>query len=92
MTVHNLRLASCIDRPVRAEGRYVLYWMTAARRLHASFALDRAVFWARQLGRPLVIFEPLRCGHRWASDRLHRFVLQGIAEKVERLRGSEVLY
>ena len=47
-----------------------------------SFALDRAVGWARELGKPLVILEALRVGYPWASDRLHRFVLDGMADNV----------
>ena len=45
------------------------------RRLEASEL--RAV--ADELRRPLLVFEPLRCDYRWASDRLHRFVLDGMA-------------
>ena len=33
-----------------------------------------------ELARPLVVFEPLRVGYPWASDRLHAFVLQGMAD------------
>jgi deoxyribodipyrimidine photo-lyase len=54
--------------------------MVAARRRRANFALQRAVGLARELGRPLLVLEALRCGHRWASDRLHTFVLQGMAD------------
>lgn len=54
--------------------------MIAARRLEDNFALQRACWWARELDLPLLIFEPLRVGYRWASDRLHAFVLEGMAE------------
>jgi deoxyribodipyrimidine photo-lyase len=77
---------------VRAEGEHVLYWMIAFRRLGWNFALERAAGRARELGRPLVILEPLRCGYRWASDRFHRFVLDGMAEHARRLAGTDVLY
>ncbi|MHC4448789.1 MAG: deoxyribodipyrimidine photolyase [Planctomycetota bacterium] len=73
-------------------GDYVVYWMVANRRLSHNFALDRAVEWARHLDKPLVIFEPLRCGYRWASDRIHQFVLDGMAEHARRLANSPVLY
>jgi deoxyribodipyrimidine photo-lyase len=68
-------------------GRFVLYWMTAHRRLSWNFSLDRACWWARELAAPLVIFEPLEAGYRWASDRLHRFVLDGMAEHAAALDG-----
>jgi deoxyribodipyrimidine photo-lyase len=66
--------------------------MIAFRRLGWNFALEHAAGRARALGRPLVILEPLRCGYRWASDRFHRFVLDGMGEHARRLAGSEVLY
>ena len=54
--------------------------MVAARRTQWNFALERAVEWAADLGVPLVVYEPLRLDYRWASDRLHRFVLDGMAD------------
>jgi len=78
--------------PVRAERRYVLYWMIAARRTRRSFALQRAVEHAVALDRPLVVLEPLRCGYRWASDRFHRFVLDGMRDQRDRLADTPVRY
>lgn len=67
--------------------------MTAFRRLSWNFAVDRAIEWARELRRPLLIFEPLRAGYPWACERFHRFVLDGMAEKARALaRGKGVLY
>jgi deoxyribodipyrimidine photo-lyase len=74
-----IRVRDCNDAPVRAGGNYILYWMIASRRLVYNFALDRALEHSRELRKPLVIFEALRCGYSWASDRLHRFVLDGMA-------------
>jgi deoxyribodipyrimidine photo-lyase len=47
---------------------------------------------AERFGRPLVVLEALRCDYRWASDRLHRFVLDGMAENARRFAGRAVLY
>jgi deoxyribodipyrimidine photo-lyase len=77
---------------VAPDGHYVLYWMTSARRASHNFALDRAVELARDLRRPLVILEALRCGYPWASDRHHRFVLQGMADNRRAFAGAPVLY
>lgn len=66
--------------------------MTAFRRLSWNFALEHAAGHARRLGRPLVILEPLRAGYPWASDRFHRFVLDGMAEHSRRLARSNVVY
>ena len=66
--------------PVRPERDYVLYWMISARRTVDNFGLQHALFKAEALGKPLVVFEPLRCDYRWASDRLHRFVIDGMVD------------
>lgn len=87
-----VRIQLCNRAEVRPEGEYVLYWMIAFRRLGWSFSLERSADWARELGRPLVVLEPLRAGYRWANDRIHRFVLDGMAGHAERLAGTEVLY
>ena len=81
-----IRIRCLGSTPVRADGQYVLYWMTAFRRGTWNFALQRAVQWAADLQRPLLVFEALRCGYRWASDRLHAFVVQGMADNAEWFR------
>ena len=86
------RLRLLVDRPPRSDGEFVLYWMIAQRRLVWNFALDRAIAWAEELGRPLVVLEALRCDYRWASDRIHRFVLEGMAENTRRAAGRRLLY
>jgi deoxyribodipyrimidine photo-lyase len=76
----------------RPDGAFVLYWMTASRRLRANFALQRAVELAIDLCRPLVIFEPLRVDYPWASDRLHRFVIDGMADQARQLARRPITY
>jgi deoxyribodipyrimidine photo-lyase len=92
MPVPVIRIRALNDAPVRREGECVLHWMTAFRRLDYNFSLQRAAEWARELRVPLVILEGLRCDYPWASDRLHTFVIQGMAEKARRLRDSRILY
>jgi hypothetical protein len=58
------------------------------RRLAWNFALDRAIELARELKKPLVILDALRCAHPWASERFHQFAIDGMAEKQEALSGS----
>jgi deoxyribodipyrimidine photo-lyase len=61
-------------------GRYVLYWMIAARRATANFALDRALEHAAARGCGLLVLEALRLDYPWATARSHGFVLDGIAD------------
>ena len=91
-TVRSVRIRRANDAPVRPDRTYVLYWMVAARRARANFALERAVELAVELGRPLVVFEPLRVDHPWASDRLHAFVLQGMAENARAFARTPARY
>jgi deoxyribodipyrimidine photo-lyase len=91
-SVPAIRIRSCNSAPVRPEGAFVLYWMIAFRRISWNFALDRAVEWAEQLRKPLVVLECLRSGYPWASDRLHSFVIDGMAENACRLEGTGVLH
>ncbi|HEY4313799.1 MAG TPA: deoxyribodipyrimidine photolyase [Pirellulales bacterium] len=90
--VPEIRIRTANDQAVNSDGDYVLYWMIANRRTRWNFALDRAVDHARELKKPLVILEALRYGYPWASDRLHRFILQGMAANQEALGGSKALY
>lgn len=88
----SVRVTAENDQQVNAQGRYVLYWMTAQRRLQDNFALDQAVHWAVTLGKPLLLFEALRVNYRWANDRLHTFVLQGMSERQKKLDNLAVDY
>jgi len=90
--IPDLRLHLRNEAPERPGGRYVLYWTRAARRTAWNYGLDRAVERAKALGVPLLVFEDLRLGDPWASDRRHRFVLDGMADTARRLRARGVRY
>ncbi len=92
MSIPHLRLRRLNDAPVRTDGDHVLYWMVASRRLSWNFGLDRALEHARRLQRPLLVLEPLNVGYRWASDRHHLAIVDGMAEHARRLQGTGVAY
>jgi deoxyribodipyrimidine photo-lyase len=79
-TVPEVRITRCNRAPLHDGRDWVLYWMVAQRRAGWNFALQHAVELAQELGKPLLVLEALRCDYRWASDRLHAFVLQGLAD------------
>jgi len=87
-----VRIQVANDADINPTGDYVVYWMTANRRLTYNFALQRAIGIATEVDKPLIVFEALRCGYEWASDRLHRFVFQGMAEHRAALAGSGIAY
>ncbi len=90
--VPETRIRQANAATVREDGAWVLYWMIAARRARFNFGLQRAAGWARRLGKPLLVFEPLRCGYRWASDRLHGFVIDGMADNAIAFADRRVTY
>jgi len=90
--VTSIRVRVVNDRPPAADADYVLYWMRATRRTDNNFALDRAIAWAKQLGKPLVILEALRCDYPWAADRHHAFVIAGMHDNAKALQNASVLY
>lgn len=91
-TVPASRIKPLNDRSLNPHGAIVLYWMTSARRAQWNFGLQHAAEVARALDRPLVVLEALRCDYPWASDRLHRFVLDGMAANAAALAGRVVYH
>ena len=92
MTVPAERIRVLRDVPVRADRAFVVHWMTTSRRDRYNPALERAGQLARELGKPVLVLEPLRCDYPFASDRLHAFLLQGTADLARRLAGRALHY
>jgi deoxyribodipyrimidine photo-lyase len=91
-TVPQIRIRKANDKAVNSKGDFVLYWMIAFRRTQWNYSLQRAIDWAKELGKPLVILEALRCAYPWASDRLHRFVMDGMVENARQTKRQSALY
>jgi deoxyribodipyrimidine photo-lyase len=87
-----LRVRTINDVKTSPDGDYVLYWMISFRRPLYNFSLQRAVEWAKELGKPLVILEALRCDYPWASERHHRFVIDRMADNSAHFSKKNVLY
>jgi len=91
-SVPSIRVRTFTDTPLREDGAFVLYWMTAARRPHHNFALDHAAHLAMELGKPLLVLEALRVGYRWACDRFHRFILEGMRDNADEFARHDIRY
>ncbi len=91
-SVPEMRVRSCNDLGIRPRQSWVLYWMTAFRRTRSNFALQLARDLAQELGKPLVVFEALRVRYRWACDRFHRFIIEGMLDNAESCQAANVLY
>ena len=92
LQIPSVRVRVLKDELPHRRAAYVLYWMIAARRLEHNFTLQHACWWARELDLPLLVFEPLRLNYRWASDRMHAFVLEGMAANALAARAAGVAY
>ena len=71
------------DLPVNHEGDFVVYWMTATRRYRYNAALERAIEVALEINKPLLVVEGVSIRHRWTSERVVTFMVQGLVENIE---------
>jgi len=92
MAVPTLRLVPLNDVPADPHGRFVLYWMTACRRATFNPALDHAINLAVANRRPLLVIEALGTRYRWACDRFHRFVLDGMTDNQRAFASTPATY
>ncbi|MFO8175621.1 MAG: hypothetical protein R6T96_15140 [Longimicrobiales bacterium] len=91
-TVPDHRIRAGNRESLNRQGRYVLYWMTAFRRLGWNYSLQHAADLSRRLEKPLVILEALLVDYPFASFRFHHFLLQGMAERKAALRAKEPVH
>lgn len=87
-----LRLSNHRLEEVRPEGGYVLYWIRHYRRLRFNPALQQAVYWCRELSRPLLVIETFESGHRWDGERHQEFVLDGMRANARQLVQAGITY
>lgn len=92
ISVPELRVRPLRDVEPATSGEFVLYWMIAYRRPFHNFALQQAVDWAQRLDKPLVVLEALRCDYRWASDRLHQFIIEGMVANTDHFADTPAFY
>ena len=80
------------NKPLNKNGTHVVYWMTSSRRARWNHALDHAIELANEYDVSLIVVECLALGHRWANDRIHTFVLQGMIDNRKLFETSPVTY
>jgi deoxyribodipyrimidine photo-lyase len=89
-----LRVQVVVNRPRASKGAYVLYWVQMYRRAEQNAALEYAIAQANERKLPLVVYESLRVDYPYASDRFHRFVLEGAKESAAQYekRGASYVF
>ncbi len=90
--VPEIRVRAVNRGEIDPKGSFVLYWMIATRRTHDNYALDRAIEHCKRLNLPLVVLEALRVGYLYASDRFHRFVIDGMADNAAAFERAGIAY
>jgi deoxyribodipyrimidine photo-lyase len=90
--VPSVRVRAVNDLPQNEQRKWVVYWMTAFRRTHSNFALQYARDIAKEMDKPLVILEALRVRYRWACDRFHRFIIEGMVDNAAACTAANCLY
>src|SRR5512136_2235521 len=86
------RIRRLNERPERAGADFVLYWIQMYHRAEQNWALTSAVEAANRLALPLVVYHGLGYNYPYANDRIHRFILEGVAELAERFARRGILY
>ena len=86
------RVRQLNQQPVRPDGAFVLYWMRTAARGHENPALDAAIGIANQLGLPVLVYHALSERYPYASDRHHRFILEGARDAAQEVTARGIRY
>ena len=78
MNVSRERVRPLNDAVPPRHGEFVLYWCATALRAEENPALEVAIAEANARRLPVLVFQGLTWGTRYASDRVFRFVLEGV--------------
>ncbi len=78
--------------PANERAGFVLLWLHGQRRIANNLAFAHAQRRANEMGKPLVVYEALRRDYPYASERLHRFVLEGVADTARDCAEQGVAY
>ncbi len=92
MTVEPERIRQLNEAAEKPDAEYVLYWAQMNRRVDANHGLLYAAEIANRLNLPVLVYEGLTCSYRYANDRMHTFILQGVPETARRLEQAGIGY
>jgi deoxyribodipyrimidine photo-lyase len=90
--IPDLRVHAGREPGPRAGGQLVLYWIQTTHRAHDNPALDFAIAQANRFGLPLLVYHGLRHDYPWASDRLHTFILESVADLYREFEARGIQY
>jgi deoxyribodipyrimidine photo-lyase len=91
-TTDSLRIHGLGEPPPRPGGGFVLYWMQTALRARWNPALNFAIEQANRMRLPVAVHHELRLDYPWASDRIHTFILESVADLYVDFEGLGIAY
>ncbi len=86
------RIRPLNDDAADPSGRYVLYWMQQSQRAVFNHALEYAARQANQRSQGLIVGFGLTDAYPDANERHYAFMLEGLAEVAETLRGRGIKF
>jgi len=90
--MENERIRRLNDHAPDPEGDYVLYWMQQSQRAAFNHALEYAVRRANQRDQGLIVGFGLTDAYPGANERHYAFMLEGLAEVSDALRGRGIKF
>ena len=93
--IHATRIRKLNAQKVRTlneGGRNVVYWMSMTQRSQQNHALHYAIQHANRENLPLVVYQGLNANYPHASDRIHTFILQGVADLQHQFEKMDISY
>ncbi|MGC6510216.1 MAG: FAD-dependent oxidoreductase [Myxococcota bacterium] len=89
---HLAERSRLVSNPSLQKGAFVLYWMRTAARGHDNPALDTAIELGNALGLPIFVYHGLSERYPYASDRHHRFILEGAIDVSKAMQMRQIGY
>ena len=83
--IHPARIHKLNDKPARATGGFVLYWMQQSQRAEWNHALEYAIQRANELNLPVAVVFGLMDNYPEATEAHYAFMLQGLEEVFQTL-------
>lgn len=83
--IHEARIHPLNDKPVRKDGRFVLYWMQQSQRAEWNHALEYTIVRANELDLPAAVVFGLMDDYPEANERHYTFMLQGLEQTFQAL-------
>ncbi len=89
--MHKDRIKIIHKKTTLDNGKYILYWMQSAQRIHYNHALNYAIDTANKKGLPLIVLFNIVPSYPEANLRHYTFMLEGLVEltKAFEIKGIE---